>query len=70
MLAPGGFLAGSLEKDTGAAGALFPGLPGMGPAASRPDPPEASYSRTLMTTRRFWARLSRVLLSWTGLASP
>ncbi len=29
-----------------------------------------SYARTLMTTRRFCARLSRVLLSAAGFSSP
>src|SRR6185295_8927038 len=48
--------------------------PGGGPipaGAGRPKGrPRDAYSRTLMTTRRFWARCSRVLLSTMGLVSP
>ena len=37
-----------------------------GPAVFRPPERKRAYSRTLITTRRFWARSSFVLLSATG----
>jgi hypothetical protein len=33
-------------------------------------PQTSSYDRTRMTTRRFWARPSRVLFGATGFSSP
>lgn len=43
---------------------------GTAGAARAPRRPERNYSRTRMTTRRFCARPSRVLLSPTGCEEP
>jgi hypothetical protein len=44
-------------------------IDGMGPGAS-PDPVPTFYAMTIKTTRRFWARPSRVLLGATGASGP
>ena len=59
-------------QDTPEGGRLFRWLcGGKGPEAERAAPgPGGSYSRILITTRRFWARFSRDLLSTAGLDEP
>ena len=54
--------------DTGEGGPVFQGNPRGG--RDRPGVVRHDYSRILITTRRFWARCSFVLLSSTGLLGP